>query len=163
MPYIRYTRAFVSVNRKTTHVYEPHISGKMLWCGNGAHSNKILVNVENGETYEIDERCKGKLLPFQKKLFYTPFEDSQTTWKHGKTRCWLKYIGSIFWRYVARSFVHSWNDMSVFGGAFFLYTCSHAPRCVMCERVYLYLYAILQNAYIQISEICNHFRISIKI
>lgn len=28
--------------------------------------NKILVNAENGETYEIDERCKSKLLPFQK-------------------------------------------------------------------------------------------------
>lgn len=38
---------------------------EMLWRGNGAHGNKILVNVENGETYEIDERCKSKLLPFQ--------------------------------------------------------------------------------------------------
>lgn len=64
-PYFPYTRTFVSVNRKTTHVYEPHIFGKYYDTPNGAHCNKILVNVENEETYEIDERCKGKLLPIQ--------------------------------------------------------------------------------------------------
>lgn len=144
-PYFPYTRTFVSVNRKTTHVYEPHIFGKYYDTPNGAHCNKILVNVENEETYEIDEWCKGKLLPIQIFLqFKCTLYIQHTVYPYIRCKRWCcPQIGMLcIFTVLASTQLH---------------VCVCGARCAYRSVLYAVMHceSLDKCLHVNISEICN--------